>query len=62
MEPIIILTYALYSFSGYFVGTNLYNYYIYKRDYNIIKKKFDTIELNFELIHLSLNRIDSKLD
>lgn len=54
MEPIVTLTYVLSSFYGYYIGNDIYNNYIYRRDYNELK-------LFLERIEFYLNNIHSKL-
>lgn len=55
MEPITTLTYILSSFYGYYISSDLCNYFIYRRDYNQLKRTLDSIEV-------SINRLDSKFN
>jgi hypothetical protein len=55
MEPITSLAYIISSFYGYYIGSDLYNYFVYRRDYNELKRTLDSIEV-------SINRLDSKFN
>lgn len=54
MEPITSMTYILTYFFGYYIGSDLYNYYIYRRDFTQIINNLDRIEN-------SLNRLSSNI-
>lgn len=54
MEPITILTYMLTSFYGYYIGSDLYNYYLYRRNHN------ETIH-TLDAITRTLTRIDTRI-
>lgn len=44
MEPIIVLTYIVTSFFGYYIGTDMGNYIKFRSDFDEIKSGLDRIE------------------
>lgn len=55
MEPITTVAYILSSFYGYYISSDIWNYYTYRRDYIQLTNQLDSIQY-------TLNRMDSKLD
>ena len=51
MEPIIVLTYIVTSFFGYYIGTDMGNYIRHRSDYNEINTRLDRIDV-------SINRLN----
>ena len=65
MEPITTLTYVMYSFFGYYICADMYNYIKMKIEFNEVRNKLDSINSRLhqlDVIETKLNRIDGKLD
>jgi len=50
MEPVITLVYLVSSLYGYVIGADMYNYYIYRRDYIELKRQLDYIDSRVDKI------------
>ena len=48
MEPITSLAYIISSFYGYYISSNLCDYFVYRRDYNELKRTLDSIEVRLD--------------
>lgn len=59
MEPITIVAYTLTYFVGYYVGSDLYNYYIYRRDHNETIHTLDTITRTLSRIETRITELNS---
>lgn len=51
MEPIIVLTYIVTSFFGYYIGTDMGNYIRCRSDYNEINSRLDKIDISIKSLN-----------
>ena len=54
MDPITTLTYLISSFYGYYIGCDIGNYFIYRRDYDKLKRTLENIESRLNIISINL--------
>jgi hypothetical protein len=50
MEPIVTLSYILASFFGYYVGSDIWNYYTSRSEFDNIKNRLDKIQTDINSI------------
>jgi hypothetical protein len=51
MDPITTLSYLIFSFYGYYIGCDISNYFIYRRDFDKLKETLARIENSLNRLH-----------